>query len=155
MLKKPKKSTLIDSGIMVASAVGGGILSNGAVELIPVDQDKKDYVRGGIAVLGGVLAASVAGKDAVANLIKGASAGMAIEQIRQLYVSWAASKVDPATTDDTAIKRFLSGAAGLNCACDQSVRMPLVQMPALNMPGTSYGARPMLANTSVSANSFS
>lgn len=131
MFKTPKKDSIIDNAVKIGSAVGGGMLSNGAVEVAPVADNDKIYVRGGLAIAGLASAASVKSKTMAAKALQGALAGVAIEQTRQILTDLLSKTVEPATKEDTAAKRFLAASAGLNCGCQE----PQVQMPmSLNLP---------------------
>ncbi len=134
MLKTPTQDSAIESAIDLGSALGGGMLSNGLMTLVPESQAKNlIYIKGGAA------AAALVGMAATdvkkASWLKSAFLGMAIAQglglVQELGKKVVKTEANPEGTDS----KFIAGVFGLACPCDaanDTTERQYVQMPALN-----------------------
>lgn len=136
MFKTPTQKTITSNALKVGSAIGGGMLSNGVVEVVPTGSLNKNYVRGGLAVVALLAAASIKVKDTTAEVVQYALAGMSIEQGRQVVTSFLKEKTGIKEVDQTADAggRFIAGALG--CACQDAdaykMPMPMLQAPQID-----------------------
>lgn len=129
MLKKPSQKTIVDAAVLVGSAVGGAAVSRGIFGAIPLTPPASgtDYKKIGarlvLIALGVAGAASIDGKDTVASGVKGALAGVAIQQGLDLVADFAAKSpgATSLTVSTKAIDKFKARTLGLNCACDSQV----------------------------------
>lgn len=129
--KKPSKKTLVDAAVLTGGAVGGAALSRvifGEIPLTPPATGtdfKKIGARAAFIILGTVGAASVSGSDLGSTGMKGAFAGMAIQQGIELIADFA--KANPTTAalanSSTKVSMIKARALGLNCACDATPGM--------------------------------
>ena len=136
MFKTPTQKTITSNALKVGSAIGGGMLSNGVVEVVPTGSLNKNYVRGGLAVVALLAAASIKGKDTTSEVAQYALAGMSIEQGRQVVTSFLKEKTGIKEVDQTADAggRFIAGALGCACQDAQAYKMPMpmLQAPQIN-----------------------
>lgn len=124
--KKPSKKTLVDAAVLTGGAVGGAALSRvifGEIPLTPPATGtdfKKIGARAAFIILGTVGAASVSGSDLGSTGVKGAFAGMAIQQGIELIADFAKATPTIAALAESPTKRsqMKARALGLNCACD-------------------------------------
>lgn len=139
MFKTPTQKSITSNAVKVGSAIGGGMLSNGVVEVVPAGSLNKNYVRGGLAVVALLAAASIKGKDTTSEVAQYALAGMSIEQGRQVVTSFLKEKTGTTAPDANAgaAEKFVAGALGCACQDAQAYKMP---MPMLQAPQVdSYG----------------
>lgn len=156
MFKKPTQKSITSNAVKVGSAIGGGMLSNGVVEVVPVDSKNKNYVRAGLAVITLLAAASIKAKDTLSEAAQYALAGMSIEQGRQVATSFlkeqtGITQVD--ATDETG-KRFIAAALGCPCQDSGAYKMPMLQAPQVDPYAQTLKQLGINENQSVTANSF-
>ena len=140
MFKTPSKNSAMDSAVTIGSAVAGGMMSNAAVSVIPVEDKHKKLVRGGLALVSAGGAAAVQGKSSTAKALKAVFIGMSIAQALQL-VKEVADESGVATPKDaanpTSSEKLVAAVFGLACPCDGTENQKsdfLVRLPQqLNM----------------------
>jgi len=126
-IKKPSQKSAIETASYIGGAAGGAMLSEGVFSL--VHDPAKDAItgsdtakivkRGAIIVGGTLLAAYVTGTSVLASVVKGAGAGMAVNQTVRLVADIAAksSKAQTLATGSKA-QQFLAKTIGLSCPSD-------------------------------------
>lgn len=137
MLKKPTKSSITNAAIDAISATGGGMLSEGVINIIPAKYkaDKEELIRGGLALVAAGGAAAIKGTSNQARAIRMGLIGMTIAQVRQIIKSFAPDAgVTKPTEESTTTKKFVAGLFGLSCACDDVPQsMVLARMPRMQL----------------------
>lgn len=125
--KKPSQKTIVDAAVLAGGAVGGAAISRGVFGAIPLTPPASgtDYKKIGARVvliaIGIAGAAAVTGTDSVTTGVKGALAGVAIQQGLDLIADVAAKSPTTAalSTSTKASNKFAARTLGLGCACDQ------------------------------------
>ena len=114
---KLNKKNAVSEGTTVASAIGGSLLSKGAMSLIPADK-RSTLISGGVALASVLAVASIEGKGTGETVLKGVLTGVAIEQ----GVSTLTEAIKPSitlVTDGSSKKdKFVAAMFGLNGADD-------------------------------------
>ncbi|XRE42355.1 hypothetical protein ACIVBQ_000559 [Tenacibaculum discolor] len=120
-----------DTATLGASAVAGGLLSKGALGIAPSEM-KTPIVKGGIAVLALVAAASIQGKDTLATSTRGLLLGAGAEQA----ISAVADVIAPTVQEEatTTGQKFMKAMAGLNAAENEE----LATFEQFNIPTTVW-----------------
>lgn len=142
MLKKVNQKNVTGSAKMAVSAIGGGMLSNGVVSVIPSKTEKyKMIVRGVLAAAGIVGAASVKTKSKNGIELQSFFAGMSIAQALTLIRDWGAEMSNIKQGSEKATDKFIAGVFGLGCGnCNKDYHQPGNPYMALNMPSLDLNA---------------
>jgi len=143
---KPSESQVKDTIAVAGGAFAGGMVGRvafGAIHKAGEQTDVKKeenavmLKRAGLAVVGIALAMCVEGKDSLTSIAKGAGIGLALDQGQEIIKVLALRNgVENENAGQTAAKRMVSQAVGLNCPCG-------VGAPMLNGRGLRYADAPV------------
>ncbi|UOB18593.1 hypothetical protein [Abyssalbus ytuae] len=109
-VKNPSLNGIVGAAETTLGVVAGAKLSNGASELIPLEN--KTYAKLAVAAVGLVAASAIEGKDTLGKLAKNACIGMAVQQGGELI----SETVQPMLPEPTGkgVNKFLHDSFGMN-----------------------------------------
>ena len=135
MLKKVTQKKVTSSASVAVSAIGGGMLSNGLVNLAPSKTEKyKMILRGILAAAGIVGAASVKTKGKNSAELQSFFAGMSIAQALTLVKDWTKDMSFVNPSSEKVTDKFIAGVFGLGCGNCGDYNNNQYSFPALKMP---------------------
>lgn len=139
---KITSAKVAENALVLGGAFGGGAISGGLVTMVP--QEQQIYARGGMVALGVLGASALKPKTSGETLVQALAIGMAIRQTSELVKHFAQDQIQ-VTAESSASEKFMAGAAGLACPCEDNQTMlasPVIDFPSL--PGKAMPTLPQI-----------